>query len=140
MLTNYLEENNLLCLNTTFQKRLGSIWPYNSTNDYKSQIDFLIINKKWNNIIINCRAYNSFISRASDHRILSTTIKLSLRANKKKCSKNKPYDWSRLKYDRELRNSFITNIKNTFSVLQVTSNDESNSSANTKYLEFENHV
>ena len=30
MLTNYLEENNLLCLNTTFQKRLGQIWTHNS--------------------------------------------------------------------------------------------------------------
>ena len=36
----------------------------------------------------------------------------------------------------ELRNSFITKIKNTFSVLQDTSNDESNSAANTKYLQF----
>ena len=44
------------------------------------------------NNIMNCRAYKSFISIASDHRILSTEIKLSLRANKKKCSKNKPYD------------------------------------------------
>ena len=33
---------------------------------------------------MNCRAYNSFISIASDHRILSTEIKLSFRANKKK--------------------------------------------------------
>ena len=30
MLKNYLEENNLLCLNTTFQKRLGQIWTHNS--------------------------------------------------------------------------------------------------------------
>ena len=30
MLKNYLEENNLLCLNTTFQKRLGKIWTHNS--------------------------------------------------------------------------------------------------------------
>ena len=66
---------------------------------------------------MNCRAYTSVISIASDHRILSTEIKLSLRANKKKCSKNKPYDWARLKYDCELRNSFITKLKNTFSVL-----------------------
>ena len=107
MLKHYLEENNLLCLNTKFQKRPGQIRTHNSPNDYKSQIAFLIINKKWKNSIINCRAYNYFISIASDHRILTTKIKLSLRANKKKCSKNKPYDWSRLKYDRELRNSFI---------------------------------
>ena len=87
MLNNYLEENNLLCLNTKFQNILGHLWTHNSPNDYKSQIDFLIINKKWKNSIMNCRAYNSFISIASDHRILSTEIKLSLRANKKKFSK-----------------------------------------------------
>ena len=42
---------------------------------------YYIINSK------NCRAYNSFISVASDHRIISVNIILSLRANNKKSSK-----------------------------------------------------
>ena len=92
MLKDYLQENNILCLNTHFQKRHGQLWTHNSPNDFKSEIDFIIINKKWKNSVKNCRAYNSFNSIASDHRIITADIKLSLRANKKKNSKCKPYD------------------------------------------------
>ena len=49
MLQSYLQENNLLYLNTNFQKRLGQKWTHTSMNGFKSQIDFLIINKKWKN-------------------------------------------------------------------------------------------
>ena len=38
-------------------------------------------------------------------------MKLSLRANKKKNSKCKPYDWTRLKYDTDIRNPFIVTVK-----------------------------
>ena len=54
-----------------------------------SQIDYIIINRKWNNSANNCRAYKSFISVESDHRIISANIKLSLIANNKKSSKIK---------------------------------------------------
>ena len=91
MLKNFIHENNLLCLNTHFQKRSGQLWTHTSPNNFKSQIDFIIINKKWKNSAKNCRAYNSFISLASDHRIISAEILLCLRANKKKLCNNKPY-------------------------------------------------
>ena len=94
MLKNLLLENKLVCLNTLFQKRQGHKWTHTAQNTCTSQIDYIIINKKWKNSAKNCRAYNSFASIASDHRIVSAQIKLSLRANKKKTSKNKPYEWS----------------------------------------------
>ena len=47
----YLQENNMLCLNTHFQKRHGQLWTHNSPNDFKAQIDFIIINKKWKNSV-----------------------------------------------------------------------------------------
>ena len=49
MFTNFIHENNLLCLNTHFQKRAGQLWTHTSPNNFKSQIDFIIINKKWKN-------------------------------------------------------------------------------------------
>ena len=82
MLKNYILENNLKCLNTHFQKRRGKSWTHTSPNASNSQIDYVIINRKWKNSAINCRAYNSFISVATDHRIVSAHIRLSLRANK----------------------------------------------------------
>ena len=99
MLKNVIHENNLLCLNTHFQKRSGQLWTHTSPNNFKSQIDFIIINKKWKNSAKNCRAYNSFINLASVHRIISAEILLCLRANKKKLCNNKPYDWTKLKQD-----------------------------------------
>ena len=114
MLHNFLQENNLLCLNTNLQKISGQFWIHARPNDFKSQIDFLIINKKWKNSVKNCRAYNSFISLASDHRIISADIRLCLRANKKKVCNNKPYDWTKLKQDTDIRSSFVTEVKNRF--------------------------
>ena len=61
-----------------------------------------------------CRVYNSFISVAFDHRIISVNIRLSLRANNKKYSKIKHYDWSRLKTYVETLDPFITKVKNKF--------------------------
>ena len=77
----------MLCLNTHFQKRHGQLWMHNSPNYFKSHIYFIIINKKWKNSVQNCRAYKSFNSIASDHRIITADIQLRLRANKKKNSK-----------------------------------------------------
>ena len=51
----------------------------------------------------NCRAYNSFNSIASDHRIITADIKLSLRANKMKARKCKPYDWETSQNDTKIR-------------------------------------
>ena len=135
MLQSYLQENNLLCLNTHFQKRLGQKWTHTSPNGFKSQIDFLIINKKWKNSAKNCRAFNSFISVASDHRIISAKICLCLRANKKKLCQNKPFNWSTLKDDSDVRKSFITEVKNGYTVLQESEQNES--TANSRYNNFE---
>ena len=51
MLEDYLQENNILSLNTHFQKIHSKLWTHNSPNDFKSQIDFIIINKKMNNSV-----------------------------------------------------------------------------------------
>ena len=62
----------------SFPEMTWSIMDAQSSNDFKSQIDFIIINKKWKNSVKNCRAYNSFNSIASDHRIITADIQLSL--------------------------------------------------------------
>ena len=134
MLKNLLLENKLVCLNTLFQKRQGQKLTHTAQNIYTSQIDYVIINKKWKNSAKNCRAYNSFASIASDHRIVSAQIKLSLRENKKKTSKNKPYEWSCLKKNTEIRKSFITNVKNRFEILLNTS---STKTADSTFAHFE---
>ena len=82
----------------------------------------------------NRRAYNSFISVASDHRIISVNIRLSLRATNKKSSKIKHYDWARLKTDTETRDTFITIVKTKSEALQDTT---ASLSANKRYTHYE---
>ena len=117
----YILENNLICLNTHFQKRRGQSWTHTSPNASNSQIDYVIINRKWKNSAINCRAYNSFISVATDHRIVSAHIRLSLRANKTRKSNRKNFKWSELRNNSALRSSFVIKVQNRFEALQNTS-------------------
>ena len=59
---------------------------------------------------------------------------MSLRANKNKKSKCKPYDWTR--HDTKIRNAFIVTVKNRLLRLQ-NSDAETTLSASTRYTYFE---
>ena len=76
-LTDFMIENRLACLNTNYQKREGKLWTYTYANNTKSQIDYVLINKKWKNSAMNCEAYSSFEGVSTDHRIVTAKIRLS---------------------------------------------------------------
>ena len=59
-LTDFMLENRLTCLNTKFQKRKRKLWTYTYANNIKAQIDYVFINKKWNNSTLNNKAYFFF--------------------------------------------------------------------------------
>ena len=82
-LEQFIIENNMKCLNTLFLKKTGKLWTQTHPNGSKSQVDFILINRKWINSVKNCEAYNTFDYVFSDHRIISCTLNLSLRTNKK---------------------------------------------------------
>ena len=65
----------------------GQSWTHKSQSAFISQINYIIINRKWKNSAKNCRAYKSCIIVASDHSITSENIRLSLRDNNKKQAK-----------------------------------------------------
>ena len=65
-----------------------------------------------------------FISVASDHRIVTANIQLKLRANTKKYSRIKSYDWSNLKNNVNIRNKGILVVKTRCEALQ--NNEERN--------------
>ena len=83
----------------------------------------------------NCREYDSFISVASDHRIVTYNIQLTLRANTDEYNRITSYNWSNLKNNADIRNKFMIEVKNRFDALQ---NNEETISANTAYTYFEN--
>ena len=96
-LTDFTLENRLTCLNTKFQKRKGKLWTYIYANNTKARIDYVFINKKWNNSTLNCKAYSSFEGVSSDHWIVTVNIRLSLGRDVAQTTTTTTtihYDWS----------------------------------------------
>ena len=79
--TDFMLENRLTYLNTHFQNREGKLWTYTYANNTKALIDYIFINKKWNNSALNCLVYSSFEGVSSDHQIVTAKIRLSLPKN-----------------------------------------------------------
>ena len=134
MLKNYLMENKLLCLNTKFQHRTGQLWTHDSPNGSKAQLDYVIVNQKWQNSAKNCRAYNTFTTVGSDHRIVTTKIRLTLRANKRRKETSTRHDWSYLTTDRDISTQFTLSLRNRYAILQ---NNNAGDTATNSYKNFE---
>ena len=122
-LSAFIEENELQCLSTKFQKSKSKLWTHTYANGSKAQLDYMMINKKWKNSAMNTEAYNSFASVYSDHRIVTSRIRLSLRSNKVKTQSTQRYDWSSLKNDAEVRDQYTITVKNRYEALLAESDD-----------------
>ena len=114
-----LEEYKLLSSNTLFRKREGKLWTWRSPQNTLHQIDYVLVRSKWRNSIINSEAYSSFSSLNSDHRIVTTTVSLSLRStirdNSKKADK---LVWSELATNEELQKNYRVEVRNRYQALQ----------------------
>ena len=114
--------------NTKFQKRMGKLWTYSYANNTKAQIDYIFINKKWNNSALNSETYSSFEGVSSDHRIIMAKIQLSLRRNAARTTTTVHYDGFLLN-NRDIRDKYTWTLRNKFDALQEisetpTPNDE----------------
>ena len=101
------EEYKLLPANTLFKKKAGKLWTWRSPQNTLHQIDYVLIRSKWRNSITNTEAYSSFSSLNSDHRVVTTTVSLSLRSTKH--DKNKKADklvWSDLAINEDLQKNY----------------------------------
>ncbi|XP_063597238.1 uncharacterized protein LOC134773922 [Penaeus indicus] len=78
-----MEKFNLYPANTKFMKSKNQLWTFEYPNGSRAQLDFILVRKKWQNSIKDCRAYSSFSSVGSDHQIVSAKVKLSFRVSKK---------------------------------------------------------
>ena len=124
-LTDFMLENRLTGLNTNFQKRERKLWTYTYANNTKAHIDYVFINKKWNNSALNCKEYSPFVDVSSDHRIVTAKIWLSLRRNATRITTTVHYDWSLLN-NRDIRDEYALTLRNKFDALQKTETPTSN--------------
>ena len=98
-------------------KREGELWTYAYASNTKTQIDYVFINKKWNNSVVNCVAYSSFEGVFRDHRRVTVKIRLSLRKNATRTTTTVPYDWALLN-NKDIRDKYVIVLRNKFDALQ----------------------
>ena len=116
LLLEHASECNMIITNTQRKKRKGKLWTFMSDmSGSKSQVDFILVNKKWKNSIHNVEAYNSFCSLGSDHRLVTAKVHLSLRKSKAPAKKTK-YDWTALK-DVDIQKHYTITVQNKFEKL-----------------------
>jgi len=117
-------ESELFATNTMFMKKSNKLWTFQSPNGSKSQIDYILVRKKWKNSVHNAQSYSSFSSVGSDHRIVSANIFLSLRSSKKsKPNPMKNIDWHRVHNDQELCSTYAIEVKNRYDLLSQPDDD-----------------
>ena len=102
-------------------KPKGQLWTFEYPNRDRAQLDYLIFRKKWRNSIRDARSYSSFSSVGSDHRVISATLKLSLRASKKAESHPmKRIDWKEVSSNSEISRDFAIQVYNKFQSLSTS--------------------
>lgn len=117
-LTDFMEQWNLSAANTRFQNRPNRLWTHRSPRGYLSQLDYILVRRKWQNSIKNCRAYTSFTSVGSDHKIVSGTFKISYRQSKPPTKDPmKQIDWKKVSSDNALNQEFTISVHNRYSAL-----------------------
>ena len=85
-------------------------------NGLKSQVDYILINRKWKSSIKNCKAYSRFSSIGFDRRIVSAKVKISFRIKKKPGPPQ--HEWSALQ-DLAILKQYNTCICNRYYALST---------------------
>ena len=107
-----MEEYSLLTSINSFMKPKNQLWAYESPSGIRPQLDYVLFRKKWRNSVHDSRSLSTF-TVSSDHRVVSSTIKLSLRISKpcrpyhRKC-----YDWMKVDADKDLSQAFSLKVYN----------------------------
>ena len=111
-LIEYCLGSNLTHAQSHFPQPVSRLWTWKHPTGTHAQLDHILISRKWRNSLKNCRAYNT-VELDSDHRILSATIKVSLRTTRGKPLNRQKYNWKKLE-QQEIKNEFQIKISNRF--------------------------
>ena len=117
-LIDFMKEFNLFSSNTSFMKPKGQLWTFEYPNGGRAQLDYLIFRKKWRNSVKDPRSYSTFSTVCSDHRVISATLKLSLRVSKQAVSHPmKSIDWKEVAFNSQMCKDFTIQVFNKFQLL-----------------------
>lgn len=115
-LADLLLEQELLAVNTLFQKKVGKRWTFQDrATGMLRQLDYILVRRKWKNSILNAEPYGTFNSVGSDHRVVSMKVRLSLRVPKP--SPRKHHDWKVLSTSPDLQARYAVEVRNCFKLL-----------------------
>ena len=124
-LLDFVEEQQLTICNCNFKKKPGKLWTFIDPSGRLCQKDYILINNKWKNSVKNAEPYSSFASVGSDHRVVSATIKLSLRTPKETKRDTVKYDWKVLRNDKSLQEQYTVEVRNRYEELMEETDDPS---------------
>lgn len=72
------QEANLMATNPGFVKNTGKMWIYISDAHLsKSQIDCILVRKKWRKCVLNTESHNYFSTLCSDHQLVMNKVWMS---------------------------------------------------------------
>ena len=75
----------------------------------------------------DARSYSTFSTVCSDHRVISATLKLSLRVSKKAATHPmKRIDWKEVSTNSQMSKDFAIQVFNEFQLLSTTDVDTEN--------------
>ena len=123
LLHEFIDQHNLIIGNVSFQKSSNKLWTFRSPTGALSQIDFCMYRKRWRNSISDCQAFSSSNPVGSDHRIVTATVKLSLRRPNPPVSKK--LFWQALTNDPALASRIDDTISSRFDNLSEADQDYS---------------
>ena len=109
-------EKSLCITNTMFEKRIGKRWSFEDPKGKNYLLDYILVNSKWKNSIMNSECYSSFASIGSDHRIVTAKLRLSLRRKANPQQKER-FNWKSLRCDPGIREQFSLELNNKFEEL-----------------------
>ena len=105
-----LTEHELLAANTLFRKRMGKRWTFQDrASSMRRQLDYILVRRKWRKSILNAESYSTFDSVGSDHRVVATRLRLSLRVPKS-APRARP-DWEAFAGSPELQAKYTAEVR-----------------------------
>lgn len=131
LLHTLISEENLIILNTKFQRKKNKLWTFSSDGNNPQSLDFIITRKKWANSVKNIEAFTFFESLGSDHRVVVASLKMSFRVEKLHKSKAN-VDWTKLK-NNDIALKFESRVKE---LLEHGNKDKDEEDPTIKYQRF----